>query len=234
MKELDGKILVELQESMGSDASIANSAWTSTYDKDKREDKYDDKEKVEKLVRMLARSGHSTPFESVVFRFWIRMPIFTDRQHMTHRLQSSSGLSGRYRTLPSDFYELPDDVKGILEKTDNNSWIQYAYHNALQKSWDHYESSLDILKKACDDNNISNPEYKRCREVLRGVLGTSFMVERVSIFNLRSFANYMKLRKSEHAQAEIRCVAEQMYQCVKKAEVCPVALEELENKGWTV
>ena len=40
------QIKVELQETMGSDLSIANAAWTSTYDKDKREIKYSDKDKI--------------------------------------------------------------------------------------------------------------------------------------------------------------------------------------------
>ena len=109
-------IQVELQETMGSDISIANAAWSSTYDKDRREDKYDDLDKVSALVKRMAREGHSTPFESVVFRFWFRWPIFVDRQHMTHRIQSASGLSGRYRTMPSDFFPLPPDVLVILKK----------------------------------------------------------------------------------------------------------------------
>ena len=110
------QILVELQEWMGSDLSIANAAWTSTYDKDKREDKYLDQEKINNLVRRLILDRHGTPIESVVFRFWIKMPIFVDRQHMTHRVASHNGLSGRYRTMPEDFYDIPEDVNAILNK----------------------------------------------------------------------------------------------------------------------
>src|SRR5271154_6353925 len=94
-----GKILVELQETMGSDASIANAAWTSTYNKDKREDKYDDPDKVSNIVKRCILDGHSVPLESVILRFWIRHPIFNDRQHMTHRIASHNGLSARYRTM---------------------------------------------------------------------------------------------------------------------------------------
>src|SRR5579864_3446203 len=101
------KILVELQETMGSDRSIANAAWTSSFDKEKREARTD--QQVADIVSRLAKDGHSTPFESVIFRFWMRIPIFTDRQHMTHRIASHNGLSGRYRTMPTDYFDLPDD-----------------------------------------------------------------------------------------------------------------------------
>ena len=70
------QILVELQETMGSDLSIANAAWTSTYDKSKREEKYLDTDKIESLVKRLILDKHGTPVESVVFRFWIPEHIF--------------------------------------------------------------------------------------------------------------------------------------------------------------
>ena len=108
---MSAKIEVELQEFMGSDESIANAAWTSTYDKKKREDRYDDPEKVAALVPRLIREGHSTPIESVILRFWIRHPIFNDRQHMTHRIASHNGLSARYRTMPGDWFSVPADVR---------------------------------------------------------------------------------------------------------------------------
>jgi thymidylate synthase (FAD) len=93
------QILVELQDWMGDDAAIANAAWTSTYDKSRREERYDDPAKVRDIIenKLFGQEDvHNVPIESVIFRFWIRMPIFSDRQHMTHRIQSANGLSGRY------------------------------------------------------------------------------------------------------------------------------------------
>lgn len=233
MNKEEGKILVELQEWMGSDESIANAAWTSTYDKDRREDKYDDPDKVDRIVRMLIQDGHSVPVESVVMRFWIRMPIFTDRQHMTHRLASHNGLSGRYRTMPSDYFKLPKDVKDIFKKAGADSLID-VYQLQMDSQWTTYNQMIQVLKDAEKNKVIKNPEFKRCREVVRGVLGTSFMVERTSIFNLRSFGNYMMLRRSDHAQPEIKQVAELMYQAVIEKGIAPIAIEELEKKGWKI
>lgn len=240
------KILVELQETMGSDKSIANAAWTSSFDKEKREARTDDQ--VAAIVARLAKDGHSTPFESVVLRFWMRIPIFTDRQHMTHRIASHNGLSGRYRTMPLDYYDLPDDVMDIVTIVDNNVQnpfptmenpnteftIFQAYYESCETAVNNYKLSLDKLKLAEKQGVITNAQFKRVREVLRGQLPTSGFTERTTILNLRSFANYMKLRNSSHAQPEIQSVAKQMLEAVKASGVCPVALKALEEQGWVL
>lgn len=246
MTLLDNKILVELQETMGSDRSIANAAWTSSFNKEKREDKTE--EQVSEFVKRLAYDGHSTPFESVIFRFWIRMPIFTDRQHVTHRIATHNGLSGRYRTMPLDYYDLPDDVMDLVRIIDsivqnpfptlndpNETFsIFKAYYESCKTSTNNYKLSIDKLKYAEKQKIITNPEFKRCREILRGQLPTSGFTERLTIMNLRSFANYQKLRNSEHAQPEIRKVAQLMLEEVKKAIVCPIAITSLETIGWRI
>jgi len=233
---MNGQIEVELQEWMGSDVSIANAAWSSTYDKAKREDKYDDENKVKELVSRLAREGHSVPFESVVLRFWLRLPILVDRQHMTHRIASHNGLSGRYRTLPSDWSSVPDDVVEILNKVKSvtGNYVSARFNQLMQDQLDFYKFVLSDTKKAEHDKIITNSEYKRVREVVRGVIGTASMVERTTVMNLRSFANYQRLRNSEHAQKEIRLVAQKMLDAVREKNICPVAIMALENQGWMI
>lgn len=234
------QILVELQEFMGSDLSIANAAWTSTYDKDRREDKYDDPEKVANIVRRLIKDGHGTPIESVILRFWIRMPIFTDRQHMTHRIASHNGLSGRYRTMPDDFFSLPDDVVEVFSKAApdwNGTYGAQAkseYDQMCKMATDGYKHQIGVLKAAEAKGLISNKEFKRAREVVRGQLPTAGMVERTTIMNLRSFANYQYQRNSDHAQPEIKLVAQLMLAEVKKAGIAPAAIATLEELGWNI
>lgn len=228
------KILVELQEFMGSDESIANAAWTSTYDKSKREDKYDDPEKVANIVKRLINDGHGTPIESVILRFWIRMPIFTDRQHMTHRIASHNGLSGRYRTMPEDFFALPDDVNDIINKATVGGGLQSRYNSACEKATADYKYIIESMKISEQKGFITNAEFKRVREVVRGMLPTAGMVERTTIMNLRSFANYQYQRNSDHAQPEIKQVAQLMLAAVKEAGVAPAAIAALEKLGWDV
>lgn len=228
-------IQVELQETMGSDASIANAAWTSTYDKTRREGKYDDPDKVAEIVRRCVREGHSVPLESVVFRFWCRWPVFVDRQHMTHRMASHNGLSGRYRTLPNDFYGVPLDVAEIVEAAGLNPLrVAGDFQDLCANAFSWYESKLYVLRRAEQAGQITNAQYKRAREMLRAVLPTAFMVERTTVINLVSFANYQRLRNSNHAQPETREGAIKMLHCVTEARVCPIALEELALKGWAI
>jgi thymidylate synthase (FAD) len=235
----DGKILVELQEHMGSDVSIANAAWTSTYDKDRREDKYDDPEKVASIVPRLIKDGHGTPIESVVMRFWIRLPIMIDRQHMTHRIASHNGLSGRYRTLPDDWFTVPQDVIDICNRITENphngkTHLQVGYDSICQQAFAFYNEQLRELKLKEKWGKITNAEFKRMREVIRGVLPVAGMVERTTIFNLRSFANYQRQRNSDHAQKEICQIAQLMLKEVKEAGVAPIAIKTLEEIGWRI
>jgi thymidylate synthase (FAD) len=228
---MQNQILVELQETMGSDISIANAAWTSTYDKDKRENKYSDQDKIEQLVRRLILDKHGTPIESVIFRFWIRMPIFTDRQHMTHRIASHNGLSGRYRTMPHDYFKIPEDVENILIKAQCYN-AAHKYNQICKDAYSSYKDSIEELKHSEKDGLISNEEFRRVREILRGQLPTSGMTERTTIMNLRSFANYQKQRNSIHAQPEIKLVAELMLKEVEQSNVCPIAINTLKEIGW--
>lgn len=231
MGRIMNQIKVELQSFMGDDKSIADSAWTSSLDYQKKKTRTP--EDVKRVVKMLAENKHSTPFESVVFRFWIKMPISTDRQFMTHRLQSASGMSGRYRTMPNEFQEAPDDVKEIMNKVQKLDMIK-EYNTICEHANWFYNDMLSDLKVDEKDGKITNNEYKRLREFFRGVLPQNNMTERVSIMNLRAFANFIKLRLSPHAQPEIREVARQMLEAVKKSNVCPTAIEELEKNGWAI
>lgn len=225
------QIKVELQETMGSDRAIAHAAWTSSTLEELKELKTE--EDVKRVVNMLADAKHSVPFESVIFRFWMRIPIATDRQLMTHRVASHSGLSGRYRTMPDEFLLIPGDVESILTKAACDS-IYVDYNETCSVANEYYRQGLEKLKLVKEKDKISSYEYKRAREFLRGMLPQHNMTERVSIFNLRSFANFYKLRSKPDAQPEIQQVARLMLEKVKEANICPIALDALERNSWVI
>lgn len=229
------KIQVQLLETMGSDKSIAHSAWTSSLDIEHKDLKTE--ADVNRVVNMLADLKHSVPFESVIFRFWIRMPIATDRQHMTHRIASHSGMSGRYRTMPNDFLAIPDDVLEIEKKlptTQYDSRTPYVYNSICTHANKLYQEIIQKLKLNKAEGLITDKEFKRLREFYRGMLPQHNMTERVSVFNLRSFANYYKLRSKADAQPEIQIVANLMYEEVVKSGICPIALEALARNNWEI
>lgn len=231
MKQLN----VELQGTFGTDRDIASAAWTSSTEHQKKTNRSE--EDVARIVNMLADLKHSVPFESIVFRFWIKMPIATDRQFMTHRLQSASGMSGRYRTMPSEWQEMPDDVIEIFTKAmgqDRAIQIEKQYDAYCKETNNYYKAILETLKKREKEGKIENKEYKRAREFFRGILPQNNMTERVTVMNLRAFSNFIKLRNNPDAQVEIRQIAQMMLEEVKKANNCPIALAALERNKWSI
>ena len=229
---MNSQIKVELLETMGSDQAIAHSAWTSSLDISKKELRTE--EDITRVVNMLADLKHSVPFESVVMRFWMRIPISTDRQVMTHRIASHSGMSGRYRTMPNDFLEMPDDAKTILNKLTGNTYYIKYYQEICEDANQAYRQVLNDCKQAEKAGMISNQEYKRLREVYRNILPQGNMTERVTVMNLRSFANFYKLRSKMDAQPEIQELANKMMEALKESNICPIALTALERNNWTI
>jgi thymidylate synthase (FAD) len=229
------KIEVELQAVYGGDREVAESAWTSSLDYQKKQTRSDDD--VARVVNMLADAKHSTPFESIIFRWWIRMPVAIDRQYMTHRLQSASGQSARYRTMPSEFLPMSDDVTQIIKKAygeDIGFNICMQYEELCSKNNFYYRAVSDKLKEKSKANVISNEELKRAREFLRGVLPQHNLVERVSVMNLRSWCNFYKLRSKNDAQPEIQLIANLMLQEVEKHDTIKTAVNALKRNNWSV
>ena len=217
------QIKAELQEFMGSDRGIAEAAWTSSYTLEAKSKRTD--EDVARVINLLADEKHSVPFESVVLRFWLKLPIAIDRQLVKHRVASHSGLSGRYRAMPTEFLGVPDDVKGLITESMLNSYTSIC------------SEANRAYKEACTELKAKHgmtPEYKRAREFMRGMLPQHNMTETVFIVNLRSFANFMKLRDKPNAQPEIQQLARLMLKAVEDAGVAPIALEAIKRNGWVI
>ena len=86
----------------------------------------------------------------------------------------------------------------------------------------------DILK---DYTELGNKLYHQCVEDLTPALGRkrakesarffktyNSQIQADVMFNMRSFANFIQLRNSEHAQKEIREIAQQMWDLVATIE----------------
>jgi len=62
---------------------------------------------------------------------------------------------------------------------------------------------------------------KRAKESARFFKTYNSQIEADVSFNMRSFANFIKLRDSEHAQLEIKEIAQQMWKLVENIEGNP-------------
>ena len=94
----------------GSDEIHACSAWTST----SREITNEKRERIPKLLKMLAEAGHHTPFEKSSLHFLVTSEIASHIQKLKHRIGVSiNGESARYKELKEDkYYCAPLDLEG--------------------------------------------------------------------------------------------------------------------------
>jgi len=231
---------VELLSYWGNDRTIAESAWVSTGLGSERSDG-DVKRLIEEQIIPL---WHVTPLESVWFRFYVRCPIFVERQidksrmsNQDQDIQSASfgrhgitqnELSGRYRTLPTEFLPMPDDVESICNRAGVDS---SAYQYALDKAGIIYRAQVASIKAAADRGAITMTEYRRVREIMRGILGTSTYTEMHITLNLNALFTLAEKRLAQDAQPETRWIVEQMVRLA--ADVCPIAInKKAEIEGW--
>jgi flavin-dependent thymidylate synthase len=208
---------VELLGFYGSDEIIACSAWTST----SRELTEDKKERIPKLINMLWENGHETPFEKASVHFLVNCDIASHIHLLKHRIASINAESARYKELKEDKMYLPEDWKGIeISKGDANEF--FYDNNGDINSW------YEVLESY---TNLGNTLYHQCLEDLTPILGRKRAKESARFFktynsqiqadvqfNMRSFANFLKLRNSEHAQLEIQTISNTMLELVKNIE----------------
>lgn len=219
-----GPNTVELIGYYGDDTTIACSAWTST-SRDLTEEK---KQRVGKLIHTLWSSGHETPFEKATVHFLINTSIDAHIHLIKHRIGVSvNAESARYKELREDKYYLPEDWRNI----DTSLMVQRIHEGNLSYDSDAGDNWLEILKNYTD---IGNKLYHKCLEDLTPILGRKRAKESARFFktynsqiqadvmmNLRSFANFQKLRNSDSAQLEIREIAAKMLELVKNIEGQP-------------
>jgi thymidylate synthase (FAD) len=186
---------VELLGYYGTDLVHAQSAWTST-SRDLSEDKL---QRVDKLLEMLASEGHHTPFEKSSLHFLVTVDQATHIHLLKHRVGVSiNGESARYKELKEDKMYIPNDW--------SSTWA-----NKLSE----YANLANDLYHQCLEDLTPTLGRKRAKESARFFKTFNSQITMDVMFNWRSFAHFLKLRNSEHAQKEVRELAQQMLQLVK-------------------
>lgn len=204
------QIKVELLHAWGGLDSIAGAAYVSTGASTGKtlEDKV-------KLIDYLAEHRHASPFGFAVLVYRLRIPIYVDRQIMTHHvaINRTVGESGRYRSIFDEVY-IPEDLRDELKDI------------YIQSSTDAIESYKKIIA------NSNDTERRRVRELARGILPTGTMVERQIILSVNGLCSIMRQRLEAHAQLETRHTAGLMLECVKQCSDFKNIIEPLEARNW--
>lgn len=210
---------VELIGHYGSDEIIACSAWTST-SRDLDDDKRD---RVGKLIKALWENGHQTPFEKGIVHFLVDTDIASHIHILKHRISSLNAESARYKELKEDKYYLPEDwpeiarfIQDDVDLSGNScfSWKQSVGAHSWTEVLEEYSKLGNALYHRCLGDLEPSVGRKRAKESARFFKTYNSQIQADVMFNMRSFANFQKLRNSEHAQLEIREIAQEMLDTV--------------------
>lgn len=178
---------VTLVDHMGSDLSVVRSAKVSVVGENWPEE-------IDSsgtgLIRYLMKNRHGSPFEHATMTFYVKAPIFVFREFQRHRIASYNEMSGRYTTLPDDFYvpgwERPLQNIGTSARPEfapgtpaQHALVSDALENVYNEAWNAYNILLD--------NGVAN-------EVARMVLPLGIYSQMYVTMNVRALMNFLSLR----------------------------------------
>jgi thymidylate synthase (FAD) len=193
---------VRLVNVMGSDLSVANSARVS-YDKESTELS----EKDARLIRFLAREGHTSPFRHATLQFEMYAPLMVARQHWKyvvgsdHTMDAWNESSRRYITEEPTFYiPGPYEWRSAPENSKQGSGEAIGVHDGRILSYElmkYIEEGERLYKEAM--------EYGACAEQARLFLPAYGMYVRYYwTASLQSVAHFLRQRLAHDSQVEIQ------------------------------
>ncbi|WP_172966335.1 FAD-dependent thymidylate synthase [Borrelia miyamotoi] len=214
------KGFIKLIDYMGSDARIVQAARISYRGESiKRED--------DELIDYLIRNEHTSPFEQVVFTFYVKAPIFVARQWMRHRTARMNEVSGSYSLHREEFYvPLEEDIRIQNVTGEEESEINFVKDlvNNLRES---QKSCYELYQDMIDCNVL--------KEISRIVLPLSLYTEWYWQIDLKNLFHFIKLRLAlnekkevnENSSKEMREYVKILLDIVEK--IVPIATRSFKN-----
>ncbi len=149
-----------------------------------------------KLAGYLMKNWHTTPFEMVEIWLEMKMPIFVARQFVRHRTVSINEVSGRYVTLPAEWY-VPKVVGG---KAPNAK--QGQTDNLDEATQDGFRIVLDTHCKNGYHDYLGAIDAGVAPEHARLFLSLNHYTHWLWKQDLHNILNFLRLRDHSHAQIE--------------------------------
>jgi flavin-dependent thymidylate synthase len=206
---------VELIGVYGDDELIACSAWTST----SRELTEEKKERIPKLLVDLWSNGHETPFEKGIVHFLVNCDIASHIHLLKHRMSSLNAESARYKELKEDKYYIPNDLYDAWLTEDLYIFEDEKPFTKGNQSWGHVLEEFAVETNRLYHLALKDLEKrkgrKRAKESARYFKMYNSQIQSDVMFNMRSFANFLILRRSINAQREIMDISNEMLELVK-------------------
>lgn len=182
---------VELLNSMGDDLEIVQAAQAS-FAKESWE--YGDREA--KILQFLMSEEHGVPFEHVVLKYRLKIPLKFAAQFKKHRMSSWSEQSSRYDEMGTDTY-MPTRFRQQVGRIGNYTFEDVhpeVNHLARQTLREQYHSALVAYRRLLG--------LGVAKEQASLVLPVGLYTEVVWTLNVRSLFNVLHLRVDSHAQEE--------------------------------
>lgn len=192
----DGISSLTLVNHMGNDEAIVNAARVSH---GKRTAKLNDKDR--QLLKFLAENRHTSPFRHGMLQFRVKAPEYVARQWYKHIVGADYGfkdtgwneISQRYVEVEEFHY--PQEWR-FNSDTGDSGRCGTLYAEAISVAYDTYQR---LLKRGVP------------REQARIVLPLSIYTEFIWTASLQAVVHFVELRRSAHAQQEIRAYADMMH-----------------------
>ena len=155
-----------------------------------------------RLNRYLMKNHHDTPFEAIVVWLEYKLPIFVARQFVRHRTQALNEVSGRYVTLPAEWY-IPEVVGGKAKDKKQGQEDNLDDETQEKFKWD-----LHCTAKASYEKYIYHMGLGVAPEHARLFLHLNHYTHWLSTVNLRNLLGFLWLRDHGHAQVEAQAYAQ--------------------------
>lgn len=166
--------------------------------------------------------GNTTPFESVVFTFAVKLPILSVRQWMRSRTQSFNEMSARYGVLPDDFY-IPELTRMNAQAKKNHQGSDEAIIDEASANRSKIEKFSALAYEVYQDLLSTG----LAKELARSVLPVNIYTKMYCTVNLHNLFHFLKLRMDDHAQHEIRVYADAMLELIR--DIVPEAVQAFED-----
>jgi thymidylate synthase (FAD) len=205
----DGISRVELVDSMGNSLSVVNDARQSF---EARSTEWTARDQG--LVDFLVREGHTSPFRGVVFKWFVRAPLFICRQWWKHTVASTyvddqlgwNEKSFRYCGADEAAYYVPNEFR--CQSTSNRQASDGRLNDNDQLlALREYVQALESCKRAYASLLVVGVAKEQARAILPPALYSSF----VWTCSLQALLHFISLRQGHGAQGEIVAYADALH-----------------------
>lgn len=197
LRNIAGPTRRSMQQFDADDTDIANSARMS-FDQTDSGRGYE----VEmKLNRYLLTHKHMTPFESIEVWLEMKLPIFVARQFVRHRTAVLNEVSGRYVTLPKEWY-IPEVVGAapVDKKQGQSTGLNPVVQNTFQTLLNHHCATGYNQYTEAISSGVA-PEHARL------FLSLNHYTHWLWKQDLRNLLHFLALRCDSYAQVEAQAYA---------------------------